>query len=153
MADSRRPSAAVPKFLAHQRGNIGFQDVAEEDLQILVSGHRLGKDGLERGIDLDRKDLLCGPAKLVRKRPDARADLQNAAALIDAGGLDDLTRDPALRQEILSLRLGKMEAVARRSALMSLILQRSIKIRPSSGTVIVPNGGQFFNSQDASAST
>ena len=144
--------AQARKFLFDQRRDIGLQDVAEDDLQILISRHRLSQHGLERPVDLDRDDLFRVPAQLLRERPDARPDLEHAAGPVDPGLQHDILRYPALRQEILPLGLGKMEPMPGQQRLDFGDITKIHK-KSAFPTGIIPDERRIFNQDPASFST
>ena len=66
----------------------------------------------KRLIYFNGDDLARTQAKLLRQRAEAGADLHNAAGPVNAGGLHDPLRHPALREKILPLGFGKMKAIS-----------------------------------------
>ena len=74
-ADDRRESI---QLLTHERGNVGFEDVCVDDLEIAEIRHGFAQDRQKRAIQLDGDDLSRALAQLVAECADAGTDLQNA---------------------------------------------------------------------------
>ena len=103
----RRPA----KWVFDQGGNVGFQDVPKDQREILGAAHGFLQNGLEGGVYLHGDHPACVFAQGLGQGADAGAYLQHAAALVDSRALGNLAGHPALGQKVLSLGLGKTEAV------------------------------------------
>ena len=102
----------APELFAHQRGDIGLENIGGDDLEVIVARHGLFQDRQQRLVKLHGHHLARALAELVAQCTDAGADLEHAVLLVCARALGDLIGDGGVDQKILPHGLGKMKTMA-----------------------------------------
>ena len=80
------------KLLRHQGGQVGFEHVLQDHLDVVKAGQRFFQHRRQALVHLDGHHLAGPLGDLLGQHPDAGADLQHAEAAVDAGGVHDFGR-------------------------------------------------------------
>ena len=92
----------APELFAHQRGDIGLENIGGDDLEVIVARHCLFKDRQQRLVKLHGNDFPRALAELMTQSTDAGADLQHAVLLACARAFGDLEGNGGVDEEILT---------------------------------------------------
>ena len=112
--------AQTGEFLGNESLYIGLQHILPDDFKIVKFAHSQVQNGLEPLVQLTGHDLARPQTESLSQRADAGADLQHAGGGIYPRVLGDLPGNPGGDQEILTLCLGKMEAMGSQQGLHDL---------------------------------
>ena len=99
------------ELLGQQSLQIDLQHVVQDELEVVVVGHRLFQQRRQTLVDLDGDDIVRTLAKLLGQHADAGADLKCAPAGADTGGLRNAGADAGVDDEILAEALGQGKVI------------------------------------------
>lgn len=99
------------ELLGQQSLQIDLQHVVQDELEVVVVGHRLFQQWRQTLVDLDGDDIVRTLAKLLGQHADAGADLKCTPAGADTGGLRNAGADTGVDDEILAEALGQGKVI------------------------------------------